>query len=104
VNGDAAAQGTPDYAALIAAPDRSAADRATDARNGEQVVVFERARPWVPHTLCKPWCSARPNFTSVPIPMSKSRKLSNPSAAKAASVPPPSATSPVFSEAARLRT
>ena len=28
----AAAQGTPDYAALIAAPDRSAADRATDAR------------------------------------------------------------------------
>jgi predicted methyltransferase len=28
----AAAQGTTDYVALLAAPDRSAADRATDAR------------------------------------------------------------------------
>jgi predicted methyltransferase len=42
----AAAQGTPDYAALIAAPDRSAADRATDARRDPlKVLAFIGARP-----------------------------------------------------------
>jgi predicted methyltransferase len=42
----AAAQGTPDYAALIAAPDRSAADRATDARRDPlKVLTFIGARP-----------------------------------------------------------
>src|ERR1700688_2187947 len=42
----AAAQGTPDYAALIAAPDRSAADRATDARRDPlQILTFIGARP-----------------------------------------------------------
>jgi predicted methyltransferase len=42
----AAAQGTPDYAALIAAPDRSAADRATDARRDPlKVLTFIAARP-----------------------------------------------------------
>src|SRR5580704_6354994 len=41
----AAAQGTPDYAALIAAPDRSAADRATDARRDPlKVLTFIGAR------------------------------------------------------------
>jgi predicted methyltransferase len=42
----AAAQGTPDYAALIAAPDRSAADRATDARRDPlKALAFIGARP-----------------------------------------------------------
>jgi hypothetical protein len=42
----AAAQGTPDYAALIAAPDRSAADRATDARRDPlKLLAFIGARP-----------------------------------------------------------
>ncbi len=42
----AAAQGTPDYAALIAAPDRSAADRATDARRDPlKVLTLIGARP-----------------------------------------------------------
>jgi predicted methyltransferase len=42
----AAAQETPDYAALIAAPDRSAADRATDARRDPlQILTFIGARP-----------------------------------------------------------
>jgi predicted methyltransferase len=42
----AGAQGTPDYAALIAAPDRSAADRATDARRDPlKVLTFIGARP-----------------------------------------------------------
>jgi predicted methyltransferase len=42
----AAAQGTPDYAALVAAPDRSAADRATDARRDPlKVLTFIGARP-----------------------------------------------------------
>jgi predicted methyltransferase len=42
----ALAQGTPDYAALIAAPDRSAADRATDARRDPlKVLAFIGARP-----------------------------------------------------------
>src|SRR5258708_362295 len=42
----AAAQGTPDYGALIAAPDRSAADRATDARRDPlKVLAFIGARP-----------------------------------------------------------
>jgi predicted methyltransferase len=42
----AAAQGSPDYAALIAAPDRSAADRATDARRDPlKLLAFIGARP-----------------------------------------------------------
>jgi predicted methyltransferase len=42
----AAAQGTPDYAALVAAPDRSAADRATDARRDPlKALIFIGARP-----------------------------------------------------------
>jgi predicted methyltransferase len=42
----AAAQGTPDYAALIAAADRSAADRATDARRDPlKLLAFIGARP-----------------------------------------------------------
>jgi predicted methyltransferase len=42
----AVAQGTPDYAALIAAPDRSAADRATDARRDPlKLLTFIDARP-----------------------------------------------------------
>src|SRR5271170_3984743 len=42
----AAAQGTPDYAALVAAPDRSAADRATDARRDPlKFLAFIGARP-----------------------------------------------------------
>ena len=42
----AIAQGTPDYAALIAAPDRSAADRETDARRDPlKVLAFIGARP-----------------------------------------------------------
>src|ERR1700729_2556854 len=42
----ALAQGTPDYAALIAATDRSAADRATDARRDPlKVLAFIGARP-----------------------------------------------------------
>src|ERR1700688_1065293 len=42
----AVAQGTPDYAALIAAPDRSAVDRATDARRDPlQILTFIGARP-----------------------------------------------------------
>jgi predicted methyltransferase len=42
----ALAQGTPDYAALVAAPDRSAADRATDARRDPlKVLAFIGARP-----------------------------------------------------------
>jgi predicted methyltransferase len=42
----AAAQGTPDYAALIAAPDRSAADRATDARRDPlELLALIGARP-----------------------------------------------------------
>ena len=42
----AAAQGTPDYAALIAAPDRSAADRATDGRRDPlKLLAFIDARP-----------------------------------------------------------
>jgi predicted methyltransferase len=42
----AAAQGTPDYAALIAAPDRSAADRATDGRRDPlKLLAFIGARP-----------------------------------------------------------
>src|ERR1700693_2135543 len=42
----AAAQQTPDYAALIAAPDRSAADRATDARRDPlRILTFIGARP-----------------------------------------------------------
>ena len=42
----AAAQQTPGYAALIAAPDRSAADRATDARRDPlQILTFIGARP-----------------------------------------------------------
>jgi predicted methyltransferase len=42
----AAAQETSDYAALIAAPDRSAADRATDARRDPlQILTFIGARP-----------------------------------------------------------
>jgi predicted methyltransferase len=42
----AAAQGTPDYAALIAAPDRSAADRATNARRDPlKALAFIGARP-----------------------------------------------------------
>src|ERR1700692_199786 len=42
----AVAQGTPDYAALIAAPDRSAADRATDARRDPlKLLNFIDARP-----------------------------------------------------------
>src|ERR1700675_4237160 len=42
----AAAQGTPDYAALLAAPDRSAADRATDARRDPlKMLALIDARP-----------------------------------------------------------
>ncbi len=42
----AAAQGTPDYAALVAAPDRSAADRATDARRDPlKLLALIGARP-----------------------------------------------------------
>jgi len=42
----AAAQQTPDYAALIAATDRSAADRETDARRDPlQILTFIGARP-----------------------------------------------------------
>src|SRR5271154_5690103 len=42
----AAAQGTPDYAALIAAPDRSANDRATDARRDPlKLLALIGARP-----------------------------------------------------------
>jgi predicted methyltransferase len=42
----AAAQQAPDYAALIAAPDRSAADRAIDARRDPlQILTFIGARP-----------------------------------------------------------
>src|ERR1700688_5241752 len=42
----AVAQGTPDYAALISAPDRSAADRATDARRDPlKLLTFIDARP-----------------------------------------------------------
>jgi predicted methyltransferase len=42
----AVAQGSPDYAALIAAPDRSAADRATDARRDPlKLLTFIGARP-----------------------------------------------------------
>jgi predicted methyltransferase len=42
----AAAQGTPDYSALIAAPDRSANDRATDARRDPlKMLALIGARP-----------------------------------------------------------
>jgi predicted methyltransferase len=42
----AATQNSPDYAALIAAPDRSAADRSTDARRDPlQILTFVGARP-----------------------------------------------------------
>ncbi len=41
----AVAHGSPDYAALIAAPDRSAADRATDARRDPlKLLAFIGAR------------------------------------------------------------
>src|ERR1700675_324131 len=42
----AVAQQTPDYAAILAAPDRSAADRATDARRDPlKLLTFIDARP-----------------------------------------------------------
>jgi predicted methyltransferase len=43
---EAAAQATPDYAAIVAAPDRSAADRETDKRREPaQLLAFTGARP-----------------------------------------------------------